>query len=47
MFRNIMRFFNKDSFNEFLEIVKTCGVNYTVENRSDYSGFEAVIYWND
>lgn len=47
MFKNIMKFLSVDTFNEFLEIIKACGVEYKVENMSDYTGFEALIMWND
>ena len=38
---------SKNEYNEWLEIFKETGVNYQIENRSDYSGFEVKLMWKE
>lgn len=36
-----------DKFNEWIELIKECGLKYKVINQSDYTGFQAKISWTE
>ncbi len=38
---------NKKEYNEWIALFKETGVNYSIENRSDYSGFEVKLTWKE
>lgn len=42
---NTITVITKASYNEWIALLKETGVKYTIENRSDYSGFEVKLTW--
>ena len=44
---NTITVLTKAEYNEWVALLKEVGVNYTIENRSDYSGFEVKLTWTE